>query len=200
MLKRSPRNNSIRTKSSTKSNPSFTLKGGYLKMLNTTHNSNGEELLNTSITTRAPSISICTTYQPSLSRTPSVSNYNPNNITTITQNHNTTVNSELDERSEGRRTHMMGKKSLDYTNHTSSSVERRSSGERPNKLKRKTFVKHDPKHDEAPDMYEGPHTLESLFCQQPQELRLKLLAFLSISRLTFREIGSWSLEIDLIGG
>lgn len=143
MLKRSPRNNSIRSRSTAKSNPSFTLKGGYLKMLNTTTLSNAEELLNTSSTTRAPSISYSTHYQPSMSRTPSTSNYNHN--TTITTQHNTaTLHSETEDRSEGRRTHhIMDKKSQCHTRNTSTSAERRKDSlERQGKIKRKTFVRH----------------------------------------------------------
>lgn len=91
----------------------------------------------------------------------------------------------------------MDKRSIDHINNISTSTERKSSLERQNKLKRKTFVKHDPQEEEAPDLYEGPHMLEALFSQSPQEIRTKVLTYLSLNRLGCREASSWAMEVDL---
>lgn len=48
-------------------------------------------------------------------------------------------------------------------------------------------------------MYDGPFNLEAVFAMPPAELRLKMLSFLRVQKVAYKEVDRWVVEVALEG-
>jgi hypothetical protein len=76
-----------------------------------------------------------------------------------------------------------------------SSIERRVSIERAGvKSRRFSFVKRGDQRD-ALDVYDGPFGIDSVFVQDPLELKLRIMNYARLHRLVFKELDRWMFEV-----